>query len=297
MKHIVASIASTRLFLCSAAVCAVTWPVLSDESTDKSGYHLFKPTPSNLLRELSTDRPDKTESAYTVDAGHFQVEMDLVSYEHDRDRRGGTTTTGDAVAVAPINLKVGLCNRADLQVVLETWNYVRTRVSAPGFKSSQHQRGFGDITTRLKYNFWGNDGGKTAFAAMPFVKLPTNQDELGNNSVEGGLILPLAVELPQGFGLGLMTEFDFNRDSVGDDYHTEFVNSITFSHDIVGDLGGYVEFFSAVSTEDNSEWVGTVDLGLTYGLTENIQLDGGVNIGVTDAAPDINPFIGVSFRF
>ena len=286
-----------RPVLLAAVAWAVALPAAGDESTDKSRYHLFNPTPSHLLREMSTDRPDKTESAYTVDAGHFQVEMDLLNYAHDRERSGGATSTVDAFAIAPINFKVGLCNQVDLQVVVETWNYLRTEVSASGFKSSQHQRGFGDITTRVKYNLWGNDGGKTALAVMPFVKLPTNQDELGNNSVEGGLILPLAVELPKGFGLGVMTEFDFNRDSVGDGYHADFVNTITFSHDLVGDLGGYVEFFSLVSTEDDSEWVGTVDLGLTYTLTENIQLDGGVNIGVTDAAPDINPFVGVSFRF
>ena len=283
--------------LFAAAAWTVTESAFGDESTDKSRYSLFKPTPPHLLREMSTDRPDKTESAYTVDAGHFQIEMDLLNYAHDREHSGGATATVDAFAIAPINFKVGLCNQADLQVVVETWNYVQTKVSASGFKSSQHQRGFGDITTRLKYNFWGNDGGKTALAAMPFVKLPTNQDELGNNSVEGGLILPLAVELPKGFGLGMMTEFDFNRDSSGDGYHTDFVNTITVSHDIAGHLGGYVEFFSLVRTEDNSEWVGTADLGLTYGLTDDIQLDGGVNIGVTDAAPDINPFIGVSFRF
>jgi hypothetical protein len=32
---------------------------------------------------MSTDRPDKTESAYTVDAGHFQFEADLVSFGID----------------------------------------------------------------------------------------------------------------------------------------------------------------------------------------------------------------------
>jgi hypothetical protein len=44
------------------------------ERADKSGYHLFRPTPRELMRELSTDRPDQTESAYTVDAGHVQLE-------------------------------------------------------------------------------------------------------------------------------------------------------------------------------------------------------------------------------
>jgi hypothetical protein len=107
----------------------------------------------------------------------------------------------------------------------------------------------------------------------------------------------LAVELPRGFGLGLMTELDFARDSVGSDLHPEFINSITLSHDLVGKLGGYAEFFSAVSAESGSKWVGTLDLGLTYGLTENIQLDAGVNIGITKSAEDFNPFIGISFRF
>ena len=40
---------------------------------DKSGYNLFNPVPENLMRELSPDRPDKTESPYTVDAGNFML--------------------------------------------------------------------------------------------------------------------------------------------------------------------------------------------------------------------------------
>jgi hypothetical protein len=132
---------------------------------------------------------------------------------------------------------------------------------------------------------------------MPFLKLPANQDDLGNHSVEGGVILPMAVEVPYGFGLGLMTEFDFNRDGAGGGYHTEFINSITIGRDLVGRLGGYVEFFSLVSAEGGSDWIGTVDVGFTYGLAENVRLDAGVNIGVTKSADDVNPFLGLTWRF
>ena len=197
------------------------------------------------------------------------------------------------VAFAPVNFKVGLCNRVDLQLVLETYNHVRVRSGGV----TQTMSGYGDTTVRLKCNFWGNDGGATAMAALPYVKLPTNQDGLGNNSVEGGLILPLAVCLPADFGMGLMTQFDAIRDDAGSGHHAEFVNSITLSHDIVGKLAGYMEFFSAVSAERGSGWIGTFDLGLTYGLTDNIQLDAGVNIGVTNAADDVNTFLGLSWRF
>lgn len=265
------------------------------EAEDKSQYHLFNPTPRDLMREMSTDRPDKTESPYTVDAGHFQFEMDVLNYAYDRHNGLPGDTRIESLSIAPVNLKAGLCNWADLQVVLETYTSVRTHVRAT--REVENQRGFGDVTIRLKGNMWGNDEGETALAVMPYVKLPTNQDHLGNNSVEGGLIVPFAVGLPRGWGMGVMTQLDIIRDEPGRGHHPEFVNTITFGHNIVGNLDGYVEFFSAVSTERDSEWIGTFDTGVTYGLTEDIQLDAGINIGVTKAADDWNPFIGISWRF
>lgn len=289
---------SLTVIACSsilASVQAADSEPIDLSKVDKSGYHLFNPTPREYMREMSTDRPDKTESAYTVDAGHFQIEMDFFTYTRDRDTRDGADTRVDAWAVAPINFKMGLFNSVDLQTVIETYNHVETDDRVAGTKT--RQTGFGDVTSRLKVNFWGNDGGPTALAVMPYVKYPTNQDKLGNNSVDGGIIVPLAIELPAGFGMGVMPQFDFVRNEDRDGHHTEFVNTITVGHSLVGDLGMYVEFFSAVSTEDDSPWVGTVDLGFTYGLTPDIQLDAGVNIGVTDSADDVNPFLGISLRF
>ena len=245
------------------------------------------------MRELQTDRPDKTESPFTVDAGHFQVEADILNYAYDRHNAARTDTRVETVSIAPMNLKVGLRNDVDLQLGLETYLSVRTHDLASG--TVQRNRGFGDVLLRAKWNAWGNDGGATAFGVMPYLKLPTNQDNL--NSAEGGVILPFALELPAGWSMGLMTQLDLIRDVNGSGYHPEFLNSITFGHDIVGNLAGYVEFFSAASTESGADWVGTLDIGLTFGLTEDIQLDGGVNIGVTRAAADINPFIGISWRF
>ena len=41
----------------------------------------------------------------------------------------------------------------------------------------------------------------------------------------------------------------------------------------------------------------TFDFGFTYAITRDIQLDAGMNIGLTDAADDLNPFIGLSMRY
>ncbi len=262
---------------------------------DKSKYSLLNPTPRQLMREMNTDRPDKTESPFTVDAGHFQIEADILNYTYDRYNPAHTDTRVETVRIAPMNLKVGLFNDVDLQLVVDTYESVRTHDLTTGMV--QRNRGFGDLLIRTKWNAWGNDGGATAFGVMPYAKLPTNQDNLGNDSVEGGVILAFACELPAGWSMGLMTQLDLVHDGSGSGYHPEFLNSITFGRDIIGNLAGYAEFFSWVSAESGSDWVGTIDVGLTYGLTKDVQIDGGVNIGVTRAADDINPFIGISWRF
>ena len=260
-------------------------------SSDKSGYHLFHPTPRALMREMSTDRPDQTESPYTVDAGHFQLEMDFVTFTYDHHSTDGVRT--ESWNVVPVNLKVGLCNHVDLQMIFD--NYVNLQTTDSANKVNERASGFGDITTRLKINLWGNDAGRTAFALMPFVKLPLPESNLRNGEIEGGVILPLAAELPGGWGMGVMTEFDFVSDA--DDYETEWVNSITFSHDLTDRLGGYLEFFSVAGTAPGFQWQGQVDVGFTYSVTADIQFDLGCNFGVTRSAPDYNPFAGLSVRF
>src|SRR5687767_7346997 len=76
-------------------------PVNAEE---KLRYHLFNPTPRQLMREMSTDRPDKTESAYTVDAGHFQVEADLVSYAYDAHNPDRDHTITESLGVGTLNI-------------------------------------------------------------------------------------------------------------------------------------------------------------------------------------------------
>jgi hypothetical protein len=240
------------------------------------------------MRDMSTDRPDQTESAYTVDAGHFQIESDLFSYTRD-------SSDFESFSAVSLNLKLGLLNNVDLQVGLNPFLYDSVHDSSTDERDSVS--GFGDLVTRLKINLWGNDSGPFALAIMPFVKIPTGGDELSNGSVEGGLIIPLAFALPGGWGMGLMTEFDFLRNDLDDGYHTDFVNSVTFAHDIVGSLAGYAEFFTVVSSQSDSDWQGFLDFGLTYAVTENLQLDTGINIGVTDSAPDWNPFVGFAYRY
>src|SRR5689334_14412272 len=107
-----------RKVLFNLATLSLPAVLLAGEApADKSAYTLFNRTPASQLRELSTDRPDLTESAYTVDAGWWQVEMDISAYTHERDTRDGADATASSLSYGNMNVKVGLTHNIDLQTV------------------------------------------------------------------------------------------------------------------------------------------------------------------------------------
>jgi outer membrane putative beta-barrel porin/alpha-amylase len=247
----------------------------------KSQFSLFNPTPRELWRPLSADRPDFTESPYTVDAGAIQLELSFVDYTSNSDIK--------AWAIAQVNLKLGLLNDVDLQFVFDPYTQVD--------HGSRTGKGFGDIQFRLKINLWGNDSGDTAFAFMPFIKLPTASDKLGSDRVEGGLIFPFATTLTEGVGLGLMFETDFVYDNEEDDYDIELVTTSVLGFDMTDEIGLYVEGIGITSTDSNVDFRGILGAGATYRLTENMILDAGVNIGLSGDTDDVNLFTGITVRF
>jgi hypothetical protein len=234
---------------------------------------------ANPLRELSTDRPDTTESAYSVDKGHFQFETELAAFTRD----GGDWTE---YKLGELNAKYGLTDRADIQFVLPTYTHVR-----------DGDEGFGDIEVRLKYNLWGNDGGNTAMALMPFVKLPTARGNLGNGEFEGGLIAPFAFSAPGDWSCAFMGEVDLTYDEDDDDYLVLGLASATASHDITETTAGFLEIVGIFSAETSADIEAYFNSGLTWAVAGNWQVDSGVRVGLTNASADFTPFVGLSTKF
>lgn len=262
-------------------------------ANDKEKYHLFNPTPDNQMRGLNTDRPDKTESPYTVDAGHFQIETDLINYTYNRDRVDGEAITSETTYYNLINLKAGLTNTIDLQVLSAMYVEAKLRSS----ETASTQRGYGSTYIRLKKNLYGNDLTDFAFALIPYVKLPTESAGMGNERLEGGLLLPFAFSLPNDWSMGTMVQVDHARNESDTGSQTGYALSMTAGHSIIGNLSGFIELYSSFSDNRKVQAIATLDLGLTYLLTSHIQLDTGYFLGLTDAADDYTTFAGLSVLF
>ena len=259
----------------------------------KSAYNLFHPAPERDLREIGTDRADQTESPYTLDAGHFQVEMDFCSATLDRQVSGGVNRSDSLWNIAPIDFKIGLLNRADLEVEIASHQIDRTLDHNTGERT--RASGIGEMQTRLKLNLWGNDGGRTAFGVVPFVKLPLPESALRNGATEGGVMLPFALDLGRGWDVGAVTEAEvLVRDAGG--HGAAWVDSISFGRMVRRNIRAYAEFATASGPEAHARWQRQLDTGATVVVRRNLMLAFGCNFGISRSAPDFAPYAGLSFR-
>jgi hypothetical protein len=243
-------------------------------------------------RELTTDRPDATESPFTVEPGRIQLEASIASYTRDRHNPEHEDVRVTAWNVAPFNVRFGLTPASEIQVVVDSYLQVEGKHQPSGLRV--RQKGFGDVTLRYKHNIWGNDEGSSALAVMPFVKIPTNTDDLGNDSVEGGLIVPYASDLGGGWSFGAMTELDVLRNDSDDGYELVWLNTTTVGRDLTDQVGVFFELALEVGI---GKPAATFNTGLTYSVSDDIQLDAGVFWGITRAAPDLTVFTGFTTRF
>jgi hypothetical protein len=262
---------------------------------NKSAFTFFNPTPIELRRAYNTDRPSKTDSPYTIDAGVVQVEMDIANWTLDENNVDRTDVRVRTLLLAQTNFKVGLTNWMDLQIFPQ--GYVERWTSGKDFRGSETIGGLGDTTTRLKINLIGNDGGKLAIGLISSLKIPTNTSHLGNNLYEPGFELPFNYALPGGFIFFGQARIDILDEPHSGNRRAQWSTPIGVSRAIVRNLSGYLEFYDAVSTGRNHPWIGTLDTGLIYQVTPNFSVDVNSFFGLTRSADDVNVFVGFARRF
>ncbi len=283
---------STGLLLASVAASAI---LASSQAMaqDTGPYTLFNPTPTDKMRDFNTDRPTKSNVPYTVDAGHFQYEGDL--FIHGFDNTSTPDSQISSWVIGNPTFKLGLLSNVDVEVNFSAYNSIVTTTPSTG--ASSMVSGFGDVFTRFKVNLWGNDGGTTAMALIPYVKIPTAPLGVGNRYAEGGLIAPLAIALPAGFNAIVMGEVDYLKNPNDDSYHANFPALININHKIGESVTAYAEIYANWSTHRDVRDIYTADFALAWSPMPNFQLDIGVNIGLVPAAPPYQIYAGIAQRF
>jgi hypothetical protein len=246
------------------------------------------PARADDLAPICPDRPGKGTSPCTLAAGHAQVELGLFDESFQR-RSGVTTDTGNAGAALA---KLGVNDWMDVEAGMALYQFQRVHDASGTMTAS----GIGDLFLRSKINPLSGDG-PFALVIGPYLKLPTAGGGLGNGAVEGGMVAPMSYDLGSGWSLAMTPEADALLNASGGGHHASLVN--------VAGLGksfGPVTLGAEVWTDQNLDPAGSTsqysfDLDAAWLTDSDTQLDGGVNLGLNRATPDLELYVGVSRRF
>ncbi len=237
---------------------------------------------------ICTDRPGKASAACTADAGHFQVEADIVNGTFQR--LDGVTT--DTWLVINPTLKYGLGPTLDVEATWSPLMSVRTRSNG----QTRTLSGDSDLFFRLKDKVYSQ--GAVEVALIPYVKAPTARSGVGDGAWEAGLIAPVAIKLPGPWSLNYTGEVDAFKNTSGDGLHPNMSHalnlgySLPFNLTLSGEVWANYDFDPAGTTTQLS-----FDLGLAWLMSNDLQLDGGLNAGLNRQTPGAQVYLGLSRRF
>jgi hypothetical protein len=237
---------------------------------------------------ICTDRPTKANAVCTVPVGKWQLESSIAGWGRIED----SGARADVWTIGSSFLKLGLTDRSDLQIGVTPYVHVETKVG--GSKSSAS--GFGDVTVRYKHRFT-DEGSKVQVAAIPFVKLPTADRDIGNGKVEGGLAVPVSMAVGKAT-LTFGPEADLLADLDGDGRHFAVVNLVNLASPVAPGLTLIGELWTATNFDpEDTVTLVSADAAVAYLVNNNLQLDLGTNIGLNRHTPDVELYAGVSVRF
>lgn len=233
---------------------------------------------SNLFAQeiipIQTDRPDLTESAYTVPAGYFQLESGLLRVYNNSDTQINLHPT--------LLLKYGISKTFELRLNTDFATYQNNGVNeflvlpiAVGVKIAiSEEKGLIP---------------KTAF--IGHLKIPTGgESDLAATYFAPSFRFTMQHTLSEKISLG----YNLGTEWSGVTAEAIFIYTITSAIGLSETWGAYIELFGFAPRFNRAEH--SVDGGFTYLLNNNCQADLSFGFGLTPNAPDYFISAGFSFR-
>jgi hypothetical protein len=224
--------------------------------------------------EISTDRPDVTNSSLVVPAGSLQIENGANFSARDGSRFVDGTNT---------RLRAGIANCLEFLVDVPTYfANVRRREGS----------GFSDVAPALKWQI-SPIPGKVDLSAVFGVALPTGSDSISGRGAQPYLQFPWSWELRSGWGLsGMFTEFIRPSDPA-----SKLITETTFvvEKKVTERTSLFVEYVGDYPNNGSPSQL--LNSGGLYRLSPNQQVDFHVALGLNHNAPSYIVGIGYSVRF
>lgn len=229
---------------------------------------------------LATDRPDFVESSATVCAGRWQIEMGLV---RERGAEGESTSW-----LLPTLLRVGLGESWELRFESDTFQ----RVRLPDGESFD---GMNDLAVGLKYHVQAEPLG-ASLAWLLHADLDTGSQAFRGDGMRPSLRLVAEWALNDDWSLGVMP--GVIRDHDGNSRYTAWIASAVIGRALSDRHRVFAEIqMPQIAATEHGGTQAAFDLGGAWLLSDDLQLDTAISIGLNERAPDWAWTFGLSIRW
>lgn len=242
-----------------------------------------------LAEPLVTDRPDFTNSAATVGLGLVQIEEGY-TYAYDANSIGSTVSHSYPETL----LRVGLL--AEWLEARVGWNYAAVGNTEFGAGKTDGS-GSDPLYLGVKLALTGQEDFLPAMGMLVQMSVPTGPADVGGDETLPGLAWLYGWDLNDWISLGGMTQGNRALDSITGRPYLEFSQSWSFGYDLSEHFGAYTEWY--VISPDGADFdhcQNYVDAGVTYLLSDNLQLDIRYGVGLNEAADNYFAGAGVTWR-
>jgi hypothetical protein len=121
---------------------------------NKSGHNFWFRTPAASLRPFNADFG--ADTPITINRGWVAADVGF-GYNYRERTKNDVRRTLESWDLGYSTLKLGVLNNADFEVGIPTWRINDLTMKDQTGEDSRTRSGFGNVTTRFKYNLFGND--------------------------------------------------------------------------------------------------------------------------------------------
>ncbi len=243
---------------------------------------------------ISTDRPSFSDGTGFVPVGHFQLETGYTYTFRDRDGVETHRHNGPEVLA-----RIGVINdRLELRLIASGFSWIHT--DDHGEVSTA--QGWNDLALGLKLKLTDQDRWLPRVVLGAQTTLSIGTGAISNQLPEPTLKLIWSYDLGQSLGdswnsLTLGGNLNLAWPTTSGDRFTQGQASLYLAFPLLPRTTGFAEYYVIGPNSKGADAAHYTDLGATYLLTDRIQLDARVGVGLNHEADNCFAGVGISFLF
>jgi Putative MetA-pathway of phenol degradation len=241
---------------------------------------------SGIAEPLVGDRPDFTESTSVVPRGHVQVESGFTFSRVEEE---------EAQSLGEVLVRVGVGERVEARIGAGSYNRIDTGVSG-----ADRIAGFEDPSLGMKLGLTPEDPdllppGRPMMALILATSIPVGDDELTADEWVPEAKLAFSWDLTDRVSLSSNVNWAYAVDG-GDRFH-QLSATLSSGISLTDRLGAFVEYFGFTEETDGGPDTHYLDGGVTFGISNDLQLDARIGFGLNDPSPEWFAGVGAIVRF